>query len=73
MRMLKVGNVVVVDASLGEPGHVLQVSPEGIVVRCGEGALAIREVQKEGGRWMAVSEFLAGHRLVEGACLGRPR
>lgn len=38
---------------------------EGFVVGCGEGAVKITEVQKQGGRRMAVEQFLAGNTMPE--------
>jgi methionyl-tRNA formyltransferase len=43
------------------PGAVLQVDDESLVVACGAGALALRELQRPGGRRLPVREFLAGH------------
>ena len=71
MKMLKLGGVGIAEGWRGAAGRILKVSSERIVVGCGEGALAIHEVQKEGGRWMAVAEFMRGHSLAEGDRLGR--
>lgn len=49
-----------------EPGVVLQAGRDGIVVGCGEGALKIRSLQKEGGRRLMAQEFLAGNPLRAG-------
>lgn len=43
------------------PGSVLQLDDATLVVACGEGALALRELQRAGGRRLPVREFLAGH------------
>jgi methionyl-tRNA formyltransferase len=49
------------------PGTVVDVSREAIHVATGhEGRIAIEQVQLEGGRPMAVRDFLAGHRIVPG-------
>jgi methionyl-tRNA formyltransferase len=48
------------DAARGEPGEVLAAGPDAIVVACGSGALGITELQRAGGRRMAVAEFLRG-------------
>jgi methionyl-tRNA formyltransferase len=50
----------------GEIGTILAVDRSGIVVACGTGALRIEELQKAGGRRLAVREFLAGHALAAG-------
>lgn len=50
----------------GPPGTLLG----GLVVACGEGAVAITEVQPEGRGRMAAAAFLRGAALPEGAVLG---
>ena len=50
----------------GEKGRILHVDRNSIVVACGSGALAISELQKAGGKRLAVREFLAGHPLKVG-------
>jgi methionyl-tRNA formyltransferase len=48
------------------PGEILSADKAGIVVGCGEHALRIFELQREGGRRMSVAEFLAGNPLKAG-------
>ncbi len=50
----------------GEKGQILQVDRNRVVVACGSGALAVSELQKAGGKRLAVREFLAGHPLKAG-------
>lgn len=57
-------------AGSGPPGRVLAADKLGIVVACGEGALRLLEVQREGSRRMTAAEFLAGHPLAGAATLG---
>jgi methionyl-tRNA formyltransferase len=45
---------------------VLAADPRGIVVACGEGALALIEVQPAGGKAMTAAAFVAGHRVKPG-------
>jgi methionyl-tRNA formyltransferase len=45
------------------PGEILSADKNGIVVACGQNALRILELQREGGRRMGAAEFLAGHSL----------
>lgn len=53
------------------PGEVIVSSAkEGLVVRCGEGALEILEMQAPGGRRMAAKAYLAGKRIAVGTRLG---
>jgi methionyl-tRNA formyltransferase len=49
-----------------KPGEILSADKTGIVVGCGEHALRIIELQREGGRRMPAAEFLAGHALKVG-------
>ncbi|SMG36479.1 methionyl-tRNA formyltransferase [Paraburkholderia susongensis] len=49
-----------------EPGTITDVSPEGVVVACGEGALRLTQLQKPGGKRLPVREFLAGSTLAAG-------
>jgi methionyl-tRNA formyltransferase len=51
---------------VGHPGEVLAVDRKGIVVACGSGALDITELQKAGGKRLAVSAFLAGNSIKAG-------
>jgi methionyl-tRNA formyltransferase len=71
-RLLKVHRAATVDRPGGEPGRVLEVGADGPVVACGSGTLRLLEVQPEGRRRMTAAEFLAGHALAPGTCLGAP-
>jgi len=53
-------------AASGEIGQILAVDRSTVVVACGEGALAISELQKAGGKRLPVQQFLAGHPLKVG-------
>lgn len=54
------------------PGKILAISPEGLVIACGQGALALHEVQPQGSRRMSISDFLAGHHLQIGMVFDTP-
>jgi methionyl-tRNA formyltransferase len=62
---VKIWRARVVERS-GEPG-VVQHAGDELVVACGEGALAVAELQRAGGRRLSAQEFLRGHRLPAGA------
>jgi methionyl-tRNA formyltransferase len=64
-QTVKLWRATPVDAS-GEIGQILAVDRSTIVVACGEGALAISELQKAGGKRLPVQQFLAGHPLKVG-------
>jgi methionyl-tRNA formyltransferase len=56
----------------GGAGEVLSADKNGIVIGCGEGALRVTSLQREGGRRMTAPEFLAGHPLKPGMSLAGP-
>ena len=62
-HLLKIWQAEVADRSSDSPGEVLDTSRNGIVVACGQQALRIIELQREGGRRMSAQDFLAGHAL----------
>jgi methionyl-tRNA formyltransferase len=49
-----------------KPGEILSADKTGIVVGCGQNALRILELQREGGRRLTAAEFLAGHSIKVG-------
>jgi methionyl-tRNA formyltransferase len=55
----------------GEPGEVLEAGRDGMVVACGEGALALGLVQPEGGRAMPSTDYARGRRVKKGDRLSR--
>lgn len=52
------------------PGTVVAATPEEITIATGRGYLKIREVQLANRPRMRVAEFLSGHQLIPGMCLG---
>lgn len=52
------------------PGTIVSADANGILVSCGSGLLNLTEVQIEGGKRLAASEFLRGHPLQAGDVLG---
>ena len=73
---LKIWAAQAVDAAhLGaqaEPGTIVSVSPDGVVVACGEGLLRLTQLQKPGGKRLAARELLAGMTLAAGQRLRLP-
>jgi methionyl-tRNA formyltransferase len=55
----------------GEAGVVVAVDGRGVVVACGQGAAAFREVQAAGRKRMAAVDFARGGGLTKGMKLGR--
>ncbi len=71
-RLLKIWSAEIERQFAGDPGKILSVDQAGIVVGCGQQALRLLELQREGGRRLTAQQFLAGHDLKPGAQLGDP-
>jgi methionyl-tRNA formyltransferase len=56
----------------GNPGEVLSSGDDGVVVACGEGALALAELQRAGARRLGARDFLRGHPLEPGSRFALP-
>jgi methionyl-tRNA formyltransferase len=70
-RRLKVHRAALAPIAAGAvPGRVVDAGPGGIVVATGSGGLRLLDIQPEGRRRMSAAEFLAGHRVAAGTCLG---
>jgi methionyl-tRNA formyltransferase len=63
--LLKIWKAEIVEQS-GGAGEILSADKNGITVGCGNNALRILELQREGGRRMNAAEFMAGHPLKAG-------
>ncbi len=59
------------DQKKAKPGTVVSVEKDGFVVRAGDGALFVKELQLEGKKKMTAEEFLRGFSVEEGILLGR--
>jgi methionyl-tRNA formyltransferase len=68
-QLLKIWQAEVAPLS-GVPGEILRADKSGIVVGCGQEALRILLLQREGGRRLTPEQFLAGHPLKPGQRLG---
>ncbi len=53
-----------------EPGRIVDVSNEGIVVSCANGCIIIKEIQMPNKKRMKVSEYLKGNEIEKGISLG---
>ena len=69
-KMLKIWRAAADSSLTGPPGTVLVTGKDRLVVACGEGALELLELQREGGRRLPAREFLAGCPLAPGLRLG---
>lgn len=52
-----------------QPGEVIDITKEGMVVVCGEGLLLVKEVQPAGKKRMSASSFSSGYRIKRGDIL----
>jgi methionyl-tRNA formyltransferase len=64
-QLLKICKAKVVEHS-GKAGEILSADKTGIVVGCGQNALRILELQREGGRRLTAEQFLTGFPLKAG-------
>jgi len=70
-RVLKVHRAVPEPGpAVAPPATVIEAGPGGILVMTGAGRLRLLEVQLEGRRRLAAADFLAGHPVPPGTCLG---
>lgn len=73
-KMLKIwGSAVDGRDAQGEPGTVLGTDKKAIYVNCGEGVLALNEVQYEGKKRMSTQAFLLGAKVEPGQKLTNER
>jgi methionyl-tRNA formyltransferase len=67
-QLLKIWKAEVVERS-GGAGEILSADKSSIIVGCGQNALRILELQREGGRRLAAEQFLTGFPLKAGGRL----
>jgi len=64
--MLKIWEAIPVNAPIRPPGEILSTDASGIVVACGQQALKLLTIQREGKRRMSCAQFMAGCHLEAG-------
>src|SRR5712691_2067876 len=69
-RLLKIWSAEIERQLAGDPGKILEADQTGVIVGCGQQALRLLELQREGGRRLTAQQFLAGHDLRPGEQLG---
>ena len=57
------------DYRQGKPGEVIDITKKGFVVKCGDGALTITELQATGKKRMPADAYLRGHAMNKGVLL----
>lgn len=67
-KTLKIWDADVTEGDFAEyePGQIVQVNKKDFVVKCGENALAVRELQLEGKKRMDTAAFLLGTKVEVG-------
>ncbi|MEG0371106.1 MAG: methionyl-tRNA formyltransferase [Clostridium sp.] len=66
-NMIKIWNASFVNEVCNkEPGEIIKISKEGILVNAKNGAILIREIQKMGGKRLDIASFLNGNKLALG-------
>ena len=50
---------------VGTPGEVLSLSPDGVVIACGEGAVKISSFKPEGSRRMSAGDMINGRKITK--------
>jgi len=66
---IKIWRAQIADA-IGVPGSVCSAPAGQLVVACGSGAVSITELQRAGGKRMAIAQFLTGFSIAPGARFG---
>ncbi len=69
-RFKAIAATVVAGDFSGKIGEILDVTKDGILVKCGTHALLISDVQFEGKKKMPVSEYIKGNTIEKGIILG---
>ncbi len=65
--LFKIWRARAVHAASGAPGTVMDAASDELIVACGDGALQIAELQRAGGKRLAIEAFLAGYPVAPGA------
>lgn len=65
--LLKILKVELATNASGQPGEVLASERGSILIACGNGALRVLELQREGGKRLTAAEFLIGYSLIIGS------
>lgn len=72
--VMKIGKVSVADKVSNdcECGTIISCGrKEGILIKCGKGAVYAQTIQFEGKKMMSVADYLSGHTIKEGLVLGK--
>ena len=69
-KTIKIWSADVLDKEYeGEPGQVVEITKDALIIRTGSGALAVKELQLEGKKRMAAGDFLRGYQVEVGTIM----
>ena len=68
-HIIKIVSAEIVDLK-GQPGSVIHLDKNGIVIGCGKKSLLVTQVQRPGAKQLPVSDFLYGYPLAVGEIFG---
>jgi methionyl-tRNA formyltransferase len=69
-KPIKIWSSAPAPGDFGAPGTVVRAEGGILLIACGEGALAVAELQRAGGGRMSAADFLAGNRIEKGTRVG---
>lgn len=69
---IKIWQASVIEKLTGEPGMVIKVGNNELVVSCGKDALSLETIQKPNSKSMPVGQFLQGFKIKAGDCFTTP-
>lgn len=67
-KILKILEAEAVNGDINgkQPGEVLEIKKDAVIIATGEGALALKQVQPESAKVMDIKSFIAGHKVGTG-------
>lgn len=66
-------SIALEDSSYDEPGKIINVDKDCIIVSCGLGAIKIKKIQFPGKKAMEISEYIKGNKIEKGVVLDKNR
>lgn len=63
---IKIWQASIITRGADQPGKIIAIEREGIIVACGTGLIRLEMIQKSGGKRLSAAEFLAGFKLHPG-------
>jgi len=65
-QSMKIWQAGIIAQGADQPGKVVAIERDGIIVACGTGMIRLEMIQKSGGKRLSAAEFLAGFKLHPG-------